>query len=125
MSREELESRIRARASIGQLVDLLPGRRGASGRLIDLTVAGTSGRFSFSGFNIERLLGLRETLFLVDRQYAADGRVDTFVFSGKGWGHGVGMCQVGAYGMALRGKTYEEILRHYYTGIALTKAAAR
>jgi stage II sporulation protein D len=43
-----------------------------------------------------------------------------FVFSGKGFGHGVGMSQWGAQGMALRGASFEEILRHYYTGISLT-----
>ena len=125
MPRDELESRIRARASIGRLVDLIPGGRGVSGRLLDLTVVGTSGRFTFYGFNIERLLGLKETLFLVDRQHAPDGSVETFIFTGKGWGHGVGLCQVGAYGMALRGKTYEEILHHYYTGVTLQKIAQR
>ncbi len=119
IQRADLETKIRQRASIGRLIDLLPGRRGVSGRLLDLTVVGTAGRFTFRGFDIERLLGLRETLFLVERQYAPDGKVATFVFSGKGWGHGVGMCQVGAYGMALRGRTYEEILHHYYTGVTL------
>lgn len=125
MARDELESKIRARASIGRLVDLIPGGRGSSGRLLDLTVVGSAGRFTFYGFNIERLLGLKETLFLVDRQYASDGGVETFIFTGKGWGHGVGLCQVGAYGMALRGKTYEEILHHYYTGVTLQKIAQR
>jgi len=122
--REDLETKIRQRASIGRLIDILPGRRGVSGRLLDLTVVGTAGRFTFRGFDIERLLGLRETLFVVERQYAPDGKVATFVFSGKGWGHGVGMCQVGAYGMALRGKTYEEILHHYYTGVTLETVPA-
>lgn len=125
ISRADLEERIRSRASVGRLVDVLPGKRGVSGRLLDLTVVGSSGRAVFRGFDIERLLGLRESLFVVDRQYGTDGRVEAFVFSGKGWGHGVGLCQVGAYGMALRGKSFEEILRHYYTGIAIEKAAAR
>lgn len=120
VSRDELSRRIRERASIGELLDVVPGKRGVSGRIRDLTVLGTRGRFTFRGFSIESLLGLRETLFLVDRQYGPDGKVETFIFSGKGWGHGVGMCQVGAFGMALRGKTYEEILGHYYTGITLT-----
>jgi stage II sporulation protein D len=40
---------------------------------------------------------------------------------GRGWGHGVGMCQVGAYGMAMQGATYDEILKKYYTGIALSR----
>jgi stage II sporulation protein D len=69
-------------------------------------------------------LGLKEDLFVMDRQYDKDGNVSVFVFSGKGWGHGVGMCQVGAYGMALRGKTYREILAHYYSGAEVTGAYA-
>ena len=45
-----------------------------------------------------------------------------FVISGRGWGHGVGMCQYGAYGLAKMGLKYDEILKHYYTGIDLTQA---
>jgi stage II sporulation protein D len=86
-------------------------------------VSGSAGRFTFRGFAIRTLLGIRETLFTVDRQRDADGRVATFVFSGKGWGHGVGLCQVGAFGMALRGARYDEILNHYYTGIRIEPLA--
>ena len=46
-----------------------------------------------------------------------------FVFIGRGWGHGVGLCQNGAFGMALAGQTYDRILRHYYTGIAIVPAS--
>lgn len=123
--RAELETRIKARASIGRLIDLVPGRRGVSGRIADLTVVGSAGRFTFHGFDIVRLLGLRESLFLVDRQFGRDGAVETFVFAGKGWGHGVGLCQVGAYGMALRGRTFDQILGHYYSGVTLEMAPAR
>ena len=49
------------------------------------------------------------------------GRIRSAVFAGKGWGHGVGLCQVGAYGMAMRGSDYKEILAHYYPGTTLTK----
>jgi SpoIID/LytB domain protein len=45
-----------------------------------------------------------------------------FVFLGRGWGHGVGLCQNGSYGMALAGETYDAILRHYYTGIEIRPA---
>jgi len=121
VAREDLEGKIKERVSIGRLIDLVPGKRGASGRIVDLKVVGSRGEFAFHGFGIETLLGLRETLFLVDRQRDKDGNVETFIFSGKGWGHGVGMCQVGAYGMALRGKKYEEILTHYYSQIALER----
>jgi stage II sporulation protein D len=56
---------------------------------------------------------------VIERETDATGAVERFVFTGKGWGHGVGLCQVGAYGMAQGGSSYEEILRHYYTGISL------
>ena len=51
-----------------------------------------------------------------------EGDKNTFVFSGEGWGHGVGMSQYGAKGMAEAGLTYDEILTHYYTGTHLSKA---
>ena len=44
------------------------------------------------------------------------------MITGKGWGHGVGLCQVGAFGMAQDGSTFEQILKHYYTGIGLAQA---
>ena len=57
----------------------------------------------------------------IDRQRDRGGRVIAFLFSGKGWGHGVGMCQVGAYGLAKGGATFEQILHHYYTGITIER----
>ena len=122
-TRQELQDRIRERASIGELIDVLPGRRGVSGRVTDLVVVGSAGRFTFRGFPIRTLLGLRENLFVVDRQRDTDGRVMEFIFTGKGWGHGVGLCQVGAFGMALRGARYDEILNHYYTGVRIEALA--
>jgi stage II sporulation protein D len=64
---------------------------------------------------------LKENLFVVDREFDARGRVTTFVFTGRGWGHGVGMCQVGAYGLAKQGWSAEQILKAYYSGIQLTR----
>lgn len=118
-SREELEEKIRARASIGRLVDVQPVERGVSGRVTELRVIGTAGRFTFRGFGIRTLLGLKENLFVVDRQRDGDGTIRTYVFAGKGWGHGVGLCQVGAFGMALKGADYLEILSRYYTGVTV------
>jgi stage II sporulation protein D len=57
----------------------------------------------------------------MDRGYDKNGRLIHFVFSGRGWGHGVGMCQVGAYGLAKQGWTAEQILKAYYTGIELSR----
>ena len=70
---------------------------------------------------IRTALGLRDILFEVDREYDAEGRVTHFVFSGRGWGHGVGLCQVGAYGMAQAGAKYQAILKKYYRGVRIEK----
>jgi stage II sporulation protein D len=66
-------------------------------------------------------LGLREQLFVIEKKFDETGRVTGFTFLGRGWGHGVGMCQVGAYGLAKQGFTYDRILKAYYTGIELTR----
>ena len=76
------------------------------------------------GFDVRNLLDLRESLTVIELQRDASGRIVSAVFAGKGWGHGVGLCQVGAYGMALRGADYKEILSHYYSGIVLAQSAA-
>jgi len=119
-TRVELEALIKARIDIGRLTDIEPTQRGVSGRVVEVKIVGSRGTFTIRGFKIRTALGVRENLFTVDRTFATNGEVDSYVFSGKGWGHGVGLCQVGAYGMALRGKTFEEILHHYYTGVELT-----
>jgi len=106
---------------IGSLIDLRVVARGASRRVTDLEVTGTEGIAHVRGGRIRSALGLREQLFVIDRKYDADGRVASFVFTGRGWGHGVGMCQVGAYGLARQGWSYEKILKAYYTGIELTR----
>src|SRR6185503_2189772 len=63
-------------------------------------------------------LDLPDTLFTAKRLQPARGEPG-WLFSGRGWGHGVGLCQVGAYGMAVRGHSYRDILAHYYTGTRL------
>ena len=119
-------------------VRLTPGRGGAGGRRATARsgASGTScrsasasraaswswaswgptGELDLKGLQVRWGLGLRENLFVVNRETGRRGEVERFVFTGKGWGHGVGLCQVGAYGMAQAGSTYEEILKHYYTG---------
>jgi len=94
---------------------------GVSGRVVELAVLGTEGELVLKGLKIRWGLGLRENLFVVDRERRPNGDVGVFVFTGKGWGHGVGLCQVGAFGMAVSGATYDQILRHYYPGISLQK----
>jgi stage II sporulation protein D len=122
LSASEVANRLARRTGrIGTLVDLRVVARGVSRRALDLEVTGTNGTAHVRGGRIRSALGLREQLFVIDRKYDESGRVTSFVFTGRGWGHGVGMCQVGAYGMARAGLGYEQILKNYYTGIDLTK----
>ena len=122
LSLGQVQARLsRASAAAGHVVDLRVKARGSSRRVTDLEIVGASGTAHVRGGRIRSALGLREQLFVIDRRYDADGRVTGFVFTGRGWGHGVGMCQVGAYGLARQGWSYERILKAYYTGIELTK----
>ncbi|HEV8169008.1 MAG TPA: SpoIID/LytB domain-containing protein, partial [Pyrinomonadaceae bacterium] len=81
----------RAAKGIGPIVDLRVASRGASRRVTDLEIIGTNGTAHVRGGRIRSALGLREQLFVIDREYDDQGRVTEFVFTGRGWGHGVGM----------------------------------
>lgn len=113
-SQEELERVVTRYYPIGKLIDIIPLKRGASKRVIELLIRGTEGQAVVTGLKIRWVLGLRDTLFVIDREYDGEGNIVNFTFSGRGWGHGVGLCQVGAYGMAQTGATYKEILKKYY-----------
>src|SRR6266542_4038435 len=118
----EVQGRLgRSVRGVGSITDLRVAARGSSRRVIDLEVIGTQGTGHVRGGRIRSALGLREQLFVIDRLYGENGRVNGFVFIGRGWGHGVGLCQVGAYGLARQGFTSEQILKAYYTGIAVTR----
>ena len=108
--------------SVGQVRDIVPRRLGVSGRVVELEVQGTTGELLLKGLKVRWGLGLRENLFVIDRETDSLGQVERFVISGKGWGHGVGLCQVGSFGMAQAGSTYEQILKHYYSGIRLGRS---
>lgn len=100
---------------IGRVKELVAKKRGVSGRIGILTIKGDKKSVDVAGdLKIRRLLGgLKSTLFEVTR----DG--DSFVFRGAGFGHGVGMCQMGAIGMANAGRAHDKILGHYYRGTHL------
>ncbi|HKE59029.1 MAG TPA: hypothetical protein VKB46_20105, partial [Pyrinomonadaceae bacterium] len=122
LSLGQVQARLaRAAAGIGPITDLRVASRGVSRRVIDLEVIGANGTAHVRGGRIRSALGLREQLFVFDRELDDSGRVTGFVFNGRGWGHGVGMCQVGAYGLARQGLTYDQILKAFYTGIEVTK----
>jgi peptidoglycan hydrolase-like amidase len=122
LSLGQVQSRLgRSVNGIGSLVDLRVVSRGRSRRATDLEVVGTNGTGHVRGGRIRSALGLREQLFVIERKQDQNGRVTGFTFFGRGLGHGVGMCQVGAYGLARQGFTHEQILKAYYTGIELTR----
>lgn len=121
VSADELSRRIaEAHPQVGRVLELTPAERGASGRARLLTIRGERGTAQVRGeLVIRRLLGgLRSSLFVVETEGPA--RAPTaFVFHGGGFGHGVGMCQMGAIGMAEAGKTAAQILQHYFLGTKL------
>jgi stage II sporulation protein D len=122
MSVGQVQARLsRAASGIGPIRDLRVAARGVSKRATDLEIIGTNGTAHVRGGRIRSALGLREQLFVIDRRTDDTGRVVGFIFTGRGWGHGVGMCQVGAYGLAKQGFSFEQILKTYYSGIEITR----
>jgi stage II sporulation protein D len=92
--------------------------RGVSGRVGKLRLLGQDGRAeTVEGLAVRWTLDVPDTLFEASRRQ--DDLYDGWYFEGRGWGHGVGMCQAGAFGMAKRRLGYREILEHYYSGVEL------
>ena len=106
---------------IGRIKDVRIKKRGISGRIIQLEVVGTRDTAIVEReLNVRRLFGgLRSGLFLMDVTRNKRGEITAFDFQGAGFGHGVGMCQTGAIGMASKGHKEEAILGHYYSGIEI------
>jgi len=120
VSREAIEKLLTDNGHrIGRLVNLKPLERGATGRLVRLMAEGTERTVTLRGLDIRWNLGTRENLFFIDRIPGSDGGNRAYRFTGRGWGHGVGLCQVGAVGLAEAGATFDEILHHYYPGIEI------
>jgi stage II sporulation protein D len=119
---KELARRMAGRLEGEEVRELTVVRRSPSGRAIELLVRTDQAEATFSRFDLRQALGLPEMLFTVSPVRGAEGEAE-FLFLGRGWGHGVGLCQNGAFGMALAGATYDQILRHYYTGIEIVSAS--
>lgn len=99
--------------------------RGDSGRVGKIRIFGDGEqRVEVEGLAVRWTLDVPDTLFTAKR-LAPRNQEAGWLFTGRGFGHGVGMCQVGAYGMAQRGHTYREILTHYYTGVELGRVRWR
>ena len=117
----KLSDLVRRRLGIdlGAIRELIPVQRGASGRLVKLRIVGTQGAVTIGKeLEIRRVLSeshLYSSAFVVEK--TAEG----FILRGAGWGHGVGLCQIGAAVMGHRGFAYDRILLHYYRGAAVEK----
>lgn len=126
-SQQELSELIHKRSGIefGKIIDLIPVERGTSGRLVRLKIVGTL-RTLIIGKELEirRTLSsshLYSSAFVVDKEYKEDEKEipSRFILTGSGWGHGVGLCQIGAAVMGEQGYKYKEILSHYDPGSAI------
>lgn len=116
----ELVPVINRRNPIRELIDIKPTVIDASKRVAELEVTAEGGRtFTLKGLPVRWSLNVPDNLFVHEKTKDADG-MDRYTFYGKGWGHGTGMCQVGSYGMAFRGWTFDRILKHFYTGVEVT-----
>lgn len=110
----------------GDIIDLIPLERGKSGRIYRLKIVGKE-RTLIIGKELEirRALSkshLYSSAFIVEKADIKDGVPQKFIIKGAGWGHGVGLCQIGAAMMGKQGYRYKEILLHYYKGAEITKA---
>ena len=109
----------------GQIVDLIPLERGRSGRICRLKIVGTQRSFTIGKeLEIRRTLSpthLYSSAFVVDRLDVSDGVPARFRLIGAGWGHGVGLCQIGAAVMGEQGFAYNDILLHYYQNAEIKK----
>jgi len=125
LSQERIQELLRTRVNVdvGQVLDLVPVERGVSGRLIKLQIVGTKGsmiigkeleiRKAFSSSH------LYSSAFVPEKGEMKDGIPQSFSLKGAGWGHGVGLCQIGAAVMGVKGYDFKTILAHYFNGAEL------
>ncbi|HAR96321.1 MAG TPA: amidase [Deltaproteobacteria bacterium] len=126
-TRHELEDILTAKSGInfGSLLDLTPLERGPSARISRLRIVGTERTITVGKeLEIRRWLSrshLYSSAFTVQTRRGSDGLPEIITLHGAGWGHGVGLCQIGAAAMASRGFSCEQILSHYFRHIAIEK----
>ena len=111
---------------LGDILDLVPLERGRSGRIYRLRIVGSRNTYTIGKeLVIRRVLStshLYSSAFVVDKEDIQDGIPGKFILHGAGWGHGAGLCQIGAAVMGARGYSYQQILLHYYNGAEIEKA---
>ena len=124
---DELSELILKRSGIdyGQILDLIPVERGTSGRLVKFKIRGSKRTMTIGKeLEIRRTLStshLYSSAFVIDKADIVDDVPGRFILTGAGWGHGVGLCQIGAAVMGEQGYPYDTILLHYYIGATIDK----
>jgi len=127
-SQQELSTLIARKSGydFGKIIDLIPLERGKSGRIIRLKIIGTKKEL-IVGKELEIRKWLSEShlyssAFVIEKNIAKGNEISSaFIFHGAGWGHGVGMCQIGAAVMSRKGFTSNQILEHYFSGASIVK----
>jgi stage II sporulation protein D len=125
--RQELEKILKERSGIdfGILKELIPLERGPSGRMVKLRIVGTQASVVVGkDLEIRRWLSpthLYSSAFVVKTETGDDGNPKRFLLRGAGWGHGVGLCQIGAAVMAVKGFAADSIAKHYFRGAEIQK----
>ena len=104
---------------LGTIEELIPLERGKSGRIWKLRLVGSEGSFTI-GKELEIRRALSDT-HLYSSAFDVERQGDRFILHGKGWGHGVGLCQIGAAVMGAKGYSYDEILLFYYRGAEIKR----
>ena len=126
-TQEKLKSLIteKLKMEFGDILDLVPMERGRSGRICRLKIVGSERTFTIGKeLEIRRTLSdthLYSSAFVVDKEDIKNGVPQTFRLTGAGWGHGVGLCQIGAAVMGAKGYNYDQILLHYYRGAEIKR----
>lgn len=126
-TQEDLSRLILERSGIdfGEIKEINSIKRGSSGRIYELEIKGTKLSFTFGKeLEIRKVLSkshLYSSAFVVDYKDIKNGIPSSFSLFGAGWGHGVGLCQIGAASMVEKGYKHEEVLKHYFKGAELKK----
>ncbi len=126
-TQQEIKDLLKKRIGIevGEVLELIPVERGESGRLIKLKIRGTEKTITIGKeLEIRKAFSdshLYSSAFVAEAENIEQGIPQKFIFTGAGWGHGVGLCQIGAAVMGAKGYKYEEILAHYFKGALLEK----
>ena len=127
LTQEEIHNRITAhlKTDLGAILDMEPVEKGPGGHISKLRIVGKDKEFIVGKeLEIRRMLStstLKSSAFTIEVKEVEDGIPGRFVLHGRGWGHGVGLCQIGAAVMGEQGYGYKQILKHYYTDIQIKR----